>query len=42
VLADLLGSSEVELVQKVVNGVKLLILMEKTLEDGKSIDNLIP
>ena len=40
--ADLLGSSEVELVQKVVNGVKLLILMEKTLEDGKSIDNLIP
>ena len=40
--AALLGCSEVELVQKVVNGVKLLILMEKTLEGGETIDSLIP
>ena len=40
--ADRLGFSEVELVQKVVDGVKLLIQMEKTLEKGLLIDNLIP
>ena len=40
--ADRLGSSEVELVQKVVDGVKLLIEMEKTLENGLLVDNLIP
>ena len=40
--ADRLGYSEVELVQKVVDGVKLMIEMEKTLEKGLLIDNLIP
>nr|XP_056707017.1 creatine kinase B-type isoform X1 [Euleptes europaea] len=40
--ADRLGFSEVELVQMVVDGVKLLIEMEKCLEKGKSIDDLIP
>uniref|UniRef100_A0A8C0J8F7 creatine kinase n=1 Tax=Chelonoidis abingdonii TaxID=106734 RepID=A0A8C0J8F7_CHEAB len=40
--ADRLGFSEVELVQMVVDGVKLLIEMEKRLEKGQSIDNLIP
>ena len=40
--ADRLGHSEVELVQKVVDGVKLLIEMEKTLEKGLLIDNLVP
>ena len=40
--ADRLGFSEVELVQKVVDGVKLLVKMEKTLEKGLLIDNLIP
>lgn len=39
---DRLGSSEVELVQKVVDGVKLLVQMEKMLMNGDSIDNLIP
>lgn len=39
---DRLGSSEVEQVQKVVDGVKLLIEMEKSLESGKPIDALIP
>ena len=39
--ADRLGHSEVELVQKVVDGVKLLIEMEKTLEEGKNIDKLM-
>ena len=39
---DRLGSSEVDQVQKVVDGVKLLIQMEKALEAGESIDKLIP
>lgn len=39
---DRLGWSEVELVQIVVDGVKLLIDMEKRLEVGESIDALIP
>nr|AAS72894.1 creatine kinase CK1 [Tethya aurantium] len=39
---DRLGHSEVSLVQKVVDGVDLLIKMEKRLEVGKSIDDLIP
>ena len=40
--SDRLGFSEVELVQKVVDGVKLLVEMEKALEAGNSIDSLIP
>ncbi|NWU62130.1 KCRB kinase, partial [Pterocles burchelli] len=40
--ADRLGFSEVELVQMVVDGVKLLIEMEKRLEKGQSIDDLVP
>jgi len=40
--ADRLGFSEVELVQGVVDGVNLLIEMEKKLEKGESIDSLIP
>lgn len=40
--ADRLGFSEVELVQMVVDGVKLLIEMEKRLEKGQSINDLIP
>lgn len=40
--ADRLGFSEVELVQMVVDGVKLLVDMEKRLEKGQSIDNLMP
>ena len=40
--ADRLGWSEVELVQAVVDGVKLLINMEKRLKAGKNIDDLIP
>uniref|UniRef100_UPI00358E3E6B creatine kinase B-type-like n=1 Tax=Myxine glutinosa TaxID=7769 RepID=UPI00358E3E6B len=40
--ADRLGYSEVKLAQMVVDGVKLLIEMEKQLEKGKSIDHLIP
>ncbi|OCT64934.1 hypothetical protein XELAEV_18041172mg [Xenopus laevis] len=40
--ADRLGFSEVELVQTVVDGVKLLVEMEKRLEKGESIDDLIP
>ena len=40
--ADRLGYSEVELVQGVVDGVKLLIEMEKRLEQGKGIDDLMP
>ncbi|KAM8921214.1 creatine kinase B-type [Pelodytes ibericus] len=40
--ADRLGFSEVELVQMVVDGVKLLIEMEKRLEKGQSIEDLIP
>lgn len=40
--ADRLGFSEVELVQAVVDGVNLLVEMEKKLEKGESIDSLIP
>ena len=40
--SDRLGFSEVELVQKVVDGVKLLVQMEKALEAGETIDSLIP
>ena len=40
--SDRLGSSEVEQVQCVVDGVNLLIEMEKKLEGGESIDSLIP
>ena len=39
---DRLGSSEVEQVQKVVDGVKLLVEMEKKLESGGAIDDLVP
>ena len=39
---DRLGFSEVELVQKVVDGVKLLVEMEKRLMQGKPIDDLMP
>jgi len=39
---DRLGFSEVELVQQVVDGVKLLIEMEKRMEKGESIDDLLP
>jgi len=40
--ADRLGFSEVELVQFVVDGVNLLVAMEKQLEKGESIDDLMP
>ena len=40
--ADRLGFSEVELVQFVVDGVNLLVTMEKELEKGKPIDGLMP
>jgi len=40
--ADRLGFSEVQLVQGVVDGVNLMIEMEKRLEKGESIDDLIP
>jgi len=40
--ADRLGFSEVELVQFLVDGVNLLVDMEKKLEAGKSIDHMIP
>ncbi|XP_072771073.1 LOW QUALITY PROTEIN: creatine kinase M-type-like [Nerophis lumbriciformis] len=40
--ADRLGSSEVEQVQMVVDGVKLMVEMEKKLEKGESIDGMIP
>ncbi|KAK9532002.1 hypothetical protein VZT92_011385 [Zoarces viviparus] len=40
--ADRLGFSEVELVQMVVDGVNLLVDMEKHLEAGESIDDIIP
>ncbi|CAI8030029.1 Creatine kinase S-type, mitochondrial, partial [Geodia barretti] len=39
---DRLGKSEVELVQTVVDGVNLIIEMEKALEKGKPIDHLLP
>ena len=37
-----LACLQVELVQTVVDGVNLIIEMEKALENGKTIDNLIP
>nr|BAD11138.1 creatine kinase 1 [Lethenteron camtschaticum] len=40
--ADRLGSFEVEQVQMVVDGVKLLVEMEKALEKNASIEDLIP
>lgn len=40
--ADRLGFSEVELVQMVVDGVNLLVSMEKCLEAGEGIDDLMP
>ncbi|XP_041090712.1 creatine kinase M-type-like [Polyodon spathula] len=40
--ADRLGFSEVEQVQMVVDGVKLMIEMEKKLEKGGSIDSMVP
>ncbi|XP_065831204.1 creatine kinase B-type-like [Oscarella lobularis] len=40
--ADRLGWSEVELVQMVIDGVKLLVQMEKTLEKGESLEEMIP
>jgi creatine kinase len=39
---DRLGFSEVELVQQVVDGVRLLVDMEKKLQSGESIDELVP
>lgn len=36
------GISEVELAQLVVDGVKLLITMEKRLESGRDIDEVVP
>ncbi|XP_062818971.1 creatine kinase M-type [Anolis carolinensis] len=40
--ADRLGSSEVYQVQLVVDGVKLMVEMEKKLEKGQAIDDMIP
>jgi len=40
--ADRLGFSELELVQRVVDGVNLFVEMEKRLEKGKSINDLLP
>jgi creatine kinase len=40
--ADRIGFSEVELVQGVIDGVKLLVDMEKRLEKSEAIDDLIP
>merc|ERR1711900_70874 len=40
--ADRLGSSEVSQVQLVVDGVKLMVEMEKKLEKGEAIDSMIP
>lgn len=40
--ADRLGFSEVELVQMVVDGVRLMVEMEKKLEKGQSIDSIMP
>ena len=39
---DRLGHCEVQLVQQVIDGVNNLIDMEKALEKGKKIDNLLP
>ncbi|NXP75354.1 KCRM kinase, partial [Ramphastos sulfuratus] len=40
--ADRLGFSEVEQVQMVVDGVKLMVEMEKKLEQNQAIDDMIP
>lgn len=40
--SDRLGFSEVQLVQMVIDGVNLLINMEKRLEKNKSIEDLMP
>jgi len=40
--ADRLGFSELQLVQRVVDGVNLFIQMEKRLEQGQSIKDLMP
>ena len=40
--SDRLGFSEVQLVQSVIDGVNLLINIEKRLEKNKTIDDLIP
>jgi len=40
--SDRIGFSEVQLVQNVVDGVKLLVSMEKALESGNAIDDMIP
>ena len=40
--SDRLGFSEVELVQSVIDGVNLLINIEKRLERNKTIDDLMP
>ena len=40
--ADRLGFSEVEQVQTVVDGVKLMVEMEKKLEQNQPIDDMIP
>ncbi|XP_028513587.1 creatine kinase B-type [Exaiptasia diaphana] len=40
--SDRLGFSEVQLVQKVIDGVNLLIQMEIRLERGRAIDDLVP
>ena len=39
---DRLRYSEVELVQRVIDGVNLLIMMEKRLETSRPINDLIP
>ena len=39
---DRLGTSEVEQVQLVVDGVEKLIAMEKRMEAGKDIEDLMP
>lgn len=39
---DRLGFSEVELVQRVIDGINLLIMMEKRLENNRPLNDLIP
>lgn len=39
---DRLGFSEVELVQKVIDGINLLIAMEMRLENNRPINDLVP
>lgn len=39
---DRLGFSEVELVQKVIDGINLLIAMEMRLETNRPINDLVP